>query len=170
MWARLERIRNAIAKFRNSFDVSERNIFKERSIIICFSKSCLHGFYLLLSVLANIVVLYYIIVRYFHAEDISTEKTTKGCSSSLRMSPNTNLLLNDENVVTDKLQFISAWNISNEEPILSGDINSFPGIYQGVSKFFRNGVTYTEVLNIWGLCQRKCFIINFNSRIFSHFV
>ena len=126
-------------------------------------------------VLANIVVLYYIIVRYSslsgsHAEDISTEKTTKGCSSSLRMSPNTNLLLNDENVVTDKLQFISAWNISKEEPILSGDINSFPGIYQGVSKFFRNGVTYTDVLNIWDLCQRKCFINNFNWRIFCHFV
>ena len=100
-------------------------------------------FYVVFYVLANIVVLYYIIARYSslsgsHAEDISTEKTTKGCSSSLRMSPNTNLLLNDENVVTDKLQFISAWNISNEEPILSGDINSFPGIYQGVSKFFRN--------------------------------
>ena len=120
-------------------------------------------FYVVFYVLANIVVLYYIIARYSslsgsHAEDISTEKTTKGCSSSLRMSPNTNLLLNDENVVTDKLQFISAWNISNEEPILSGDINSFPGIYQGVSKFFRNGVTYTEVLNIWGLCQRKCLL------------
>ena len=70
-------------------------------------------FYVVFYVLANIVVLYYIIARYSslsgsHAEDISTEKTTKGCSSSLRMSPNTNLLLNDENVVTDKLQFISA--------------------------------------------------------------
>ena len=59
-------------------------------------------------VLANMVVLYYIIVRYSslsgsHAEDISTEKTTKGCSSSLRMSLSTNLLLNDENIVTDKL-------------------------------------------------------------------
>ena len=49
VWARLEQIRNAIAKFRNSFDVSERNVFKERSIIFCFSKSCLHGCYLLCS-------------------------------------------------------------------------------------------------------------------------
>ena len=88
--------------------MSERNFFRERSIIFCFSKSCSHGFYKLCSVLANIVVLYYIVVQDSslsgsHAEDISTETTTKGCSSSLRMSLNTNLLLNDENIVTDKL-------------------------------------------------------------------
>ena len=96
-------------------------------------------------VLAIIVVLYYIIVRYSclsgsHAEDTSTEETTEGCFSSLSMSLNTNLLLNYEN--------ISAKKISNEEPMVGGaadlliaallEINSFPGVFQAISKFFRN--------------------------------
>ena len=67
-------------------------------------------------VLAIIVALYYIIARYSsligsHAEDISTEKTAEGCSSSPRMSLNTNLLLNDENIVRDK--FIIYWRIKD---------------------------------------------------------
>ena len=87
--------------------MSERNAFKERSIVFCFIKSCLHGLSVVFYVLDIIVVLYYIIARYSslsgsHAEDISTEETPEGCSSSPRMFLNTNLLLNDENIVRDK--------------------------------------------------------------------
>ena len=87
--------------------MSERNVFKERFIIFCFCKSCLHGLSVVFFALAIIVPLYYIIARYSslfgsYAEDISTEKTAEGCSSSPRMSLNTNLLLNDENIVRDK--------------------------------------------------------------------
>ena len=82
-------------------------VLKERFIIFCFSKSCLHSLSVAFYVLAIIVVLYYIIARYSslsgsHAEDISTEETPEGCSSSPRMFLNTNLLLNDENIVRDK--------------------------------------------------------------------
>ena len=35
---RLKQIRNVIAKFRNSFDVSEKNVFKEKSIILLFQQ------------------------------------------------------------------------------------------------------------------------------------
>ena len=66
-------------------------------------------FYVVFYVLANIVVLYYIIARYSslsgsHAEDISTEETAEGCSSPPEMSMNTNLWLNDKNKVRDKAQ------------------------------------------------------------------
>ena len=72
------------------------------------SSSPVYMVYLLVFyVLDIIVVLYYIIARYSslsgsHAEDISTEETPEGCSSSPRMFLNTNLLLNDENIVRDK--------------------------------------------------------------------
>ena len=82
-------------------------VLKEKFIIFCFSKSCLHSLSVVFYVLAVIVVLYYIIARYSslsgsHAEDISIEETAEGCSSSLRMSLNTNLLLNNENIVRDQ--------------------------------------------------------------------
>ena len=35
---RLKQIRNVIAKFRNSFDASEKNVFKEKSIILLFQQ------------------------------------------------------------------------------------------------------------------------------------
>ena len=84
-----------------------REIFLEKDPSFFVSASPVHMVFIS-CVLANIVVLYYIVVQDSslsgsHAEDISTETTTKGCSSSLRMSLNTNLLLNDENIMTDKL-------------------------------------------------------------------
>ena len=102
----LKQIRDVIAKLGNCFDVSKRNVFKERFIIFCFSKSCLHGLSVVFYVLAIIVALYYIIARYSslygsHAENISTEETAEGCSSS-PMFFFTNLLLNDENIGRDK--------------------------------------------------------------------
>ena len=95
MRPRLKQIRNAIAKLKDSFDVSERNVFKEKSIIFCFSNSCLHDLSVVFYILA-IIVLYYVIARYSslsgsHAEDISTEETAEGCSSPPKMSMNTNL-------------------------------------------------------------------------------
>ena len=75
--------------------MSEENIFSERSIMFCFSKSCLHDLSVAFYVLAIIVVLCYSIARYC--------SLSEGCSSSLRMPLNTKLLLNDENIVRDKL-------------------------------------------------------------------
>ena len=97
---RLKQIRKVIAKFKDSFDLSEKNVFKKDPLCFCFSKSCLHGLYDAFYVLAIIVVLYYGIVRYSslsgsQVEDISTEETTVGCFSSLKMK-------NVENIVRDK--------------------------------------------------------------------
>ena len=93
--SKAEQIKNVIAKFRNSFDVSEENVFNERSTMFCFSKSCLHGLSVAFYVLAIIVVLCYSISRY--------SSLSEGSSSSLRLPLNTKLLLNDENLVRDKL-------------------------------------------------------------------
>ena len=97
---RLKQIRKVITKFKDSFDLSEKNVFKKDPLCFCFSKSCLHGLYDAFYVLAIIVVLYYGIVRYSslsgnQVEDISTEETTVGCFSSLKME-------NVENIVRDK--------------------------------------------------------------------
>ena len=75
-------------KIQDSFDVSEKNVFKKDPLFFSFSKSCLHGlsdaFYVI------VVVLYYGIARYSSVsgsqiEHISTEETAEGCSSSLGM-------------------------------------------------------------------------------------
>ena len=66
---------------------------KKDSLFFCFNKSCLHGLSDAFYALAIITVLYYSIARCSslpgsQAEDISTEETAEGCSSSLRMSLN----------------------------------------------------------------------------------
>ena len=85
-----------------------REMLLKKDPLFFVSSSPVYMVYLLVFyVLDIIVVLYYIIARYSslsgsHAEDISTEETPEGCSSSPRMFLNTNLLLNDENIVRDK--------------------------------------------------------------------
>ena len=73
--------------------MSEKNVFKKDLLFFCFSKSCLHGLSDAFCVLAIIVVLYYTIAQYSslsgsQVEDIATEETAEGYSSSLRMSLN----------------------------------------------------------------------------------
>ena len=60
--ARLKQIRNVIAKFRNRFDESEKNVFKERSIICCFSKSRSHRLSVVFYASAIIEALHYSIL------------------------------------------------------------------------------------------------------------
>ena len=60
--AKLKQIRNVIAKFRNRFDESEKNVFKERSIICCFSKSRSHRLSVVFYASAIIEALHYSIL------------------------------------------------------------------------------------------------------------
>ena len=86
----MKQIRNVNAKFKDSFDVSEKNVFKKiHYFFVSASPGLSDAFY----VLAITVVLYYSITRYSsfsgrEVEDISTKETAERYSSSLRISLN----------------------------------------------------------------------------------